>query len=419
MTTVQILNISAVILTCAAAFGWVNVRWLKLPHTIALVIMALGLSLSLILADRLLGGDLAVYLQNYVSQIHFNETLMIGMLSFLLFAGAMHTDLDLMLKYKWPILAMATLGVALSTAIVGFATHTALFFFGIDIPLAWCFVFGALISPTDPVAVLAIMKKAKLTKSLEIKIAGESLFNDGIGVVAFTLMLAIATSSGEATSFGNIVYLLLSEVAGGLLIGLAGGYIAFAAMRRIDEYSVEVLITLAAVTAIYSICITLHASGPLAVVAAGLLLGNHGTKLAMSEQTREHVLTFWSLLDEILNSVLFLLIGFEVLILGFNFSLLMATLTVIPILLVARLISVFIPLSISSRSKNRARGAIKILSWAGLRGGISIALALSLPYFEGRDAIIVITYGIVLFSIVVQGLTIEKLAIRWAKEGQG
>lgn len=418
MDLAHVLNISAFVLSAAAAFGWLNVRWLKLPHTIAMVLLALGASFLLMAFDHFTGGNISSLFTEQLAEIQFDETLLTGMLSFLLFAGALHIDLALLLKHKWPILAMATLGVALSTAIVGVATYHALAALDMAVPLSWCLVFGALISPTDPVAVLAILKKVHLPPSLEVKIAGESLFNDGIGIVAFLGTLAFATADSTAPGHGDIAMLLLSEVGGGVLIGLAGGYVAFLAMRSIDEYSVEVLITLALVVGVYAACLAVHASGPLAEVMAGLMIGNHGRKYAMSERTLRYVQMFWTLVDDILNSALFLLIGFEVMVLGFDSRLLMAIAAAIPILLLARFVSVAIPLHLSSRRNNRAQGSIRILTWAGLRGGISIALALSLPSFPGRETLVGITYGVVIFSILAQGLTIERLSMRWAGEGK-
>lgn len=414
MNITEMLYLSAAILTCAAAFGWANVRWLRIPHTIALVLSALAVSFVALAADHLFGGDVSILLRDYVTQVHFSDTLMVGMLSFLLFAGALHVDIGRMLRYKWLVLTMATFGVLISTAIVGVAAFIAFRIIGMDISLPWCLVFGALISPTDPVAVMSILKKINLPPAFETKIAGESLLNDGVGVVVFTVMLAIAIPGPNPNGM-DIFTLFLEEVVGGVALGFLGGYAAFLAMRKIDEYSVEVLITLALVTLLYSLCLTLHASGPLAVVVAGLFIGNRNKKFAMSPTTAQHVQMFWSLLDEILNSVLFLLIGFEVLVLDFNLTLFKVLLFIIPIVLLARFVSVVVPIALFSKKRYRAKGTIKILTWAGLRGGISVALALSLPEFAGRDTLILITYGVVITSIVVQGLTIERLAARWSK----
>lgn len=412
MTVIDILHLSAAILTCAAAFGWLNTISFKLPHAIAMLLFSLILSMGLIAVDRVSGGHIAEYLGSEVAKIQFNETLMIGMLSFLLFAGALHTNLEVLLTRKWPVLLMATFGVLLSTFIVGYVTHYMLAALDIALSLKWCLVFGALISPTDPVAVMAILKKVELPDTLEAMIGGESLFNDGMGVVVFIVMLTIATSSSDVVDYNQIASLFATEVIGGILVGLVCGWVAFLAMRKIDEYSVEVLISLALVTGVYSVCQLLHASGPLAVVVAGLLIGNHGMKYAMSEKTRQQLEDFWSMLDEILNSILFILIGLEALVLGFSMQLIVAAAVIVPVVLAARFTSVALSIKIISVRQHISKGAIQMLTWAGLRGGISVALALSLPQFEGRDTIVIMTYGLVICSILVQGLTIERLARR-------
>ncbi len=412
MAIVDAVNLAAALLTLSAVFGYVNHRWLKLPHTIGLVIIAFMASLGTIAADAVIPQlNLRTTATGILSAIDLPDTLMHGMLSLLLFAGAMHVDIDDLLSRKWAIGSMASVGILISTAIVGFGSHFLLSLLGFDIPLIWCLVFGALISPTDPVAVLGILKTIEVPKTLEAKIAGESLFNDGVGVVVFSILLAIAVggTAGESLGALDVIELFVLETAGGALIGLVIGYGAYRAMRTIDEHNLEVLITLALVLLATAFAHAVHASAPIAAVVAGLLMGNHGTRFAMSERTADHVQKFWSLIDEILNSVLFLIIGFEVLALAFEVSNLLAAILAIPLVLAARLVSVALPMSVLSLREEYTRGAIRVLTWGGLRGGISVALALSLPPGPSKEVILVITYGVVLFSIIVQGLSIGRV----------
>ncbi len=412
MTDISLFNLAAIVLTLAAGFGYVNHRWMKLPRSIGVVVIALFASLAVI------GLDAAVpalgfrdALRGTLERIDFHEVLMKGMLSFLLFAGALHVDLGGLLSRKWAIGTLATVGVLISTAIVGTVMYFVVGLFGLDIPLAWCLVFGALISPTDPVAVLGILKTVTVPKSLEVKIAGESLFNDGVGIVVFTLLVAIAlgAAGGEAITAAGVAKLFVMEAFGGALLGLVGGYVAFAAMRSIDEHNLEVLITLALVMVTYAIAFAIHVSGPIAVVVAGLLIGNPGTHLAMSETTRDHVYKFWSLIDEILNAVLFLIIGFEVIALAITGQIALVMAAAVPVVLAARFISVATPLTVLGLRRTFTKGAIPVLTWGGLRGGISVALALSLPNIAAKDTILAMTYAVVIFSIVVQGLTVKTV----------
>ncbi len=339
-----------------------------------------------------------------------------GMLSFLLFAGALHVDLGSLLSRKWAIASMATVGILLSTFIVGAAVYFAVGLAGLEIPFAYALVFGSLISPTDPVAVLGILKTVKVPHSLEAMIAGESLFNDGVGVVIFTILVAVAVGTGgngaEAITAGGVAKLFLLEAVGGAALGLIAGGIAYRAMKSIDEHNLEVLITLALVMLTYTVAFSIHVSGPIAVVVAGLFIGNRGVRLAMSETTRDHVQKFWSLIDEILNSVLFLIIGFEVIALKFTGEIAILIALMIPAVLASRLISVATPLIVFRLRRGLIKGAIPVLAWCGLRGGISVALALSLPDVPAKPTILAVTYGVVIFSIVVQGLTVEKVVRR-------
>lgn len=403
-----LFDLAAVMLGLSAVFGYLNHRWLRLPHTIGLVVIALVTALAALTVDLLAGAHFADTVRHQLARIDFHEALMKGMLSFLLFAGALHVDLELLASRKWPIATLATVGVVVSTALIGVGTYLALDLIGIGVPFVVCLIFGALISPTDPVAVLSILKSVAVPKTLEAKIAGESLFNDGVGVVLFTIIVAIAFGDArvEPTVIG-IATLFFQEAVGGAVLGTLGGGIAFLAMRSIDRHDLEVIITLALVTVVYSVAGRLHVSGPIAVVVAGLLIGNHGTRLAMSETTRDHVQKFWSLLDEILNSVLFLIIGFEVVAIAFEAGTWIAVAIAIPLVLLARLISVGLPMTVLRRWQELTPGAVPVLVWGGLRGGISVALALAIPANPDKDLILAMTYGVVIFSIIVQGLTVQ------------
>ncbi len=414
ITVVDFVNFAAAIITLSALFGYINHRWLGLPHTIGLVLIALLASLATIAVDAVVPAlGLKATLAAGLDRIDLDETLMKGMLSLLLFAGALHVDLGELASRKWAIGAMATVGLLLSTAVVGFGTYAVLGLLGLDLSLAYCLVFGALISPTDPVAVLGILKTVTVPPSLEAKIAGESLFNDGVGIVVFTILVTIAAgaSAGHGpVTVWQVAELFLVETVGGGLIGFVVGYGAYRVMRTIDEHNLEVLITLALVLLSSALAEAVHASAPIAAVVAGLLIGNHGTRFAMSDKTADHIQKFWSLIDEILNSVLFLIIGFEVLALAFEGRVLAAIAFAVPLVLLARLVGVAVPLFVLRLRESFTRGAVPVLTWGGLRGGISVALALALG--PAREVILPITYGVVIFSILVQGLTIGPLARR-------
>jgi len=402
-----VYQIIAVMLTMAALFSFLNYKTLKLPTTIGLMFFSLLMSLAII-GLHAVGLDLETPADAILNSIDFNQTLMHGMLSFLLFAGALHVDLGRLSKQKWVITSLATIGLLISTFLVGVSSWWILGALGFHIDLIWCLLFGSLISPTDPIAVLAILKTASAPESLETKIAGESLFNDGVAVVVFIVLLSIAAGGGEAT-VAHIATLFVEEAVGGAVFGLATGYLAFLMLRSVDNYTVEILITLALVTGGYAVAGAIHVSGPIAMVVCGLLIGNHGRALAMSDKTREHLDTFWELVDEILNAVLFVLIGFEVLVLSFSSDIIIAGVIMIFVILLARFISVAIPVTLLRASHQFTSGVISILTWGGLRGGISVALALSLPAGEARNIILPITYVVVVFSILVQGLTVGRL----------
>lgn len=412
----SLFEIAASLLALSALFGWINYVFIKLPHTIGLLAMALIASVCLLAAEKLWPGlGVTQTVRSAISQIDFFATVMEGMLAFLLFAGALHVDFNFLKDQKWAIGIMATLGVVLSTFIVGAGFWYLSGLLGINIPFAWALVFGALISPTDPVAVLSLLKSINVPHSLEAKIAGESLFNDGVGVVVFTILAAVAVQSGQGEAgidFVHVGELFFVEAIGGAVLGMVTGWIAYRAMAHVDEYTLEILISLGVVAATYAIAIRFHLSGPIAVVIAGLLVGNRGVRVGMSENTQKHLFAFWELIDEILNSVLFLLIGLEVIVLTLDPSAGWLVAVTIPLVLAARFISVFIPISVLSWWLHFTKGSIPVLTWGGLRGGISVALALSLPDNEYKPLILSATYGVVLFSIFVQGLSIKKLINR-------
>ena len=419
MTVASIFNLAAIVVTLAAVFGYVNHRWLRLPQSIGLVLIALVASFGALALDALFPTlDLRATVRETLLQIEFHDTLMKGMLSFLLFAGALHVDLEALLSRKWAISMLATVGTLISTSVVGLAMFQVFRIIDLDglaIALPYCFVFGALISPTDPIAVLSILKQVRVPASLEAKIAGESLFNDGVGVVVFTILVTIAAGAGEhggEVTRATVAVLFFQEAFGGAALGLVAGYLAYRAMQGINEHNLEVLITLALVMGAYAVASAIHVSGPIAMVIAGLFIGNHGARFAMSEATRDHVDKFWSLLDEVLNSVLFLAIGFEVLALTFGAGIMLAMAITIPVVLLARLVAVATPIGLLGLRREFTKGAIPVLTWGGLRGGISVALALSLPDIPAKPVLLAVTYGVVVFSIIVQGLTIGAVARR-------
>jgi len=403
----DLLNVIALLITLAALAAYVNHRLLKLPVTIGVMAVAMVLSVALLGLDAV-GIPFQDRARTWLSRIDFSAALMRGMLSFLLFAGALQVNLEDLLERKWSIASLATAGVMTSTFLVAGLAWLVLGWIGIHLPFIYCLLFGALISPTDPIAVMGILKNVGAPRSLEIKIAGESLFNDGVGVVVFLTILELATGNEPITA-AHVVGLFAQEALGGALFGLVAGYIAFLLLKSIDQYQVEVLITLALVTGGYALAAALHLSGPIAVVVAGLLIGNQGRRLAMSERTRHNLDLFWELIDEILNAVLFLLIGLEVLVLELSGPFLLAGVVMIPAVLLARLVSVSIPMTVLRPFRRFTPGAVRILAWGGLRGGISVALALSLPPGPARDVILAVTYVVVVFSILVQGLTLGRL----------
>ena len=409
---------AALLIVLAASLGYLNHRFLKLPPSVGLTMMGALASLIVVGLDRVLPGSTVGHdVVGFIAGIDFHTTLMDGMLSFLLFAGALHVDWIEMQRGRWPILVLSTIGVLISTALIGAGFYMLCLMLGLGIPFIWCFVFGALISPTDPVSVMGVLKRARVTPTLEATVAGESLFNDGVGVVVFAILLSSALS-GAPLSFAHAGHLFLVEAGGGVALGLAIGWVAFRAMRSIDEYRTEVLISLAVVMGGYALARWIHVSGPVAMAVAGLLIGNAGVAEAMSDTTRDYVLKFWALLDDILNAVLFLLIGLEVVTIPSDPRLLLVGVAAIPLVLLARASSVLLPLAGLWPFLTLGPLAPATLIWGGLRGGISIALVLALPDGPARSVTLAATYLIVLFSVIVQGGSIERVLARVARRDE-
>ena len=408
----SIFELAAMLLTLSAILGWINHKFLPMPHTIGLLVMSVVSSLILVAIDFAVPEQhLFDPLTKALEQIDFRAVVMDGMLAFLLFAGALNVDLGRLRNRALQVGVLATFGTLLSTVIVGLVFWLAANMLEFPLTLPWAMVFGALISPTDPVAVMSTLKNVKIPPQLEVEMQGESLFNDGVGIVLFTIMVLFATGAdGGTVTALDIAELLLVEAGGGLLIGIAVGYFAYWAMRLIDDYALEVLITLALVTATYALAQRLHLSGPLSVVAAGLLIGHHGPRDAMSDRTQTYVFGLWTLIDEILNSVLFLLIGLEVLILQFDKEALVIGAAAVPIVIVARFIAVGTPALIAWSSRLMSTRNVPFLTWAGIRGGISVALALSIPPGPAKPSILAATYAVVLFSVIIQGSTLGLVA---------
>ncbi|QDT08299.1 cation:proton antiporter [Planctomycetes bacterium K23_9] len=449
----ELFTITSVVIALSALFGYINVRFLKLPNTIGLMVIAIAFTLVLFASSMFTNTFLSAA-ERLVALIDFKTVLLDIMLGFLLFAGAMHTNFDQLRVQRWPVFVFSTLGVLASTFLVGTFVFFVFGMIGLEVKFIHCLLFGALISPTDPIAVLGILKKAGVPKKLETKIVGESLFNDGVGVVVFLTIMSIATGGaadhGKADVVGDDVQLVsmlaagevatdeagqiehdghsdsnggttvtavaelfLQEVLGGVLLGLALGYLVYQLLRSIDDYEIEVLITLACVMGGYSLAHAFHLSAPLAIVVAGLIVGNSTVRgTSMSEQTEQYVDKFWELMDMLMNAILFVLIGLEMLILDIRPEYIVASMIAIVIVLVSRYLSLLAPVRFFSKRLDFAPHTTTIMAWGGLRGGISIALALSLHDNMNRSLFLTVTYGVVVFSIIVQGLTVGKLANR-------
>lgn len=410
----QIYNIITVIILLAAIFGYINQRFIKLPGTIGIMLISLIASLLVVGIGNIFPAFFVQTIQS-ISAIDFNTVVLKVMLSFLLFAAAIHIDVKKLRSERMSILTFSTIGVVISTAIVGSLLYFTTVSFGLNVNFLYCLLFGALISPTDPIAVVGILKKAKIPQSLETKISGESLFNDGVGVVIFITLYEVAKQGLSNISGWDVIWLFVREAGGGLLLGWLLGYVCFYMIKSINNYVVEVMITLAVVMGGYTLAELLHVSGPLTMVMAGLVTGNKSLDIGVSDLSKDYLNKFWEMLDEVMNAILFLLIGFEMLIVPFNLTLLWMGCIAIVIVLFARLVSVWLPIMVLKRKSSFENNAIPILTWGALRGGISVALALSVPKYMYGEMFVSITYIVVLFSIIGQGLTIGKFANKLAE----
>lgn len=398
----------SVLIVLTAIFSYVNERYLKLPSTIGIMLMAMLVSIALVITGNIFPNLFASF-SRFIANLDFTEILMGAMLNFLLFAGAIHVRLKDLREQRAPIIVFSTISVIISTVLVGSIVYYILPLFRLNVPLIQCLVFGALISPTDPIAVLGILKKAGVRKSLETKVAGESLFNDGVAVVVFVVLLELAKGSDIDLSFTNISWLLIKEALGGFGMGVLLGFIGSRAMQRIDSANVSALITLAVVMGGYLIARAMHISGPLTMVAAGLVVGNFGKATRISVNTRDYLDKFWELIDEIMNAILFLIIGFELLLIPNITKYWLIGVISIAVVLLARFLSIWGPTRIIPFMPKFDRQTMTILVWGGLRGGVSVALALSIDEHLNKNLFLAMTYFIVVFSIVVQGLTVGKI----------
>lgn len=404
------------LIVLASIFAYVNLRFLKLPGTIGIMVIAMLVSVAIRLVGDQFFPDATKELYELFTDLDFNEILMGAMLNFLLFAGALHVKFSDLRDQKWAIMTYATVSVVLSAFIVSGILYYLAPYFGINIPYIYCLLFGTLISPTDPIVVLGILKQAKVPKAIETKITGESLFNDGVAVVMFAVVLQIATNPNFEPSFGSISHLFLLEAGGGIILGAVLGWSASTLMKQIDDYKVSVLITLAVVMGGFLIAKETHVSSPLAMVIAGLIIGNYGKKAAMSKETQDYLGKFWELIDEIMNAILFLFIGFELLLIDDLLGEILLGVACIFIVLFSRFLSILIPFKTLLRRNPYSKGSLPVMVWGGIRGGVSIALVLSMPNGELKELLLEITYIVVLFSIVVQGLTVGNVAQRFLKD---
>lgn len=403
----EMFSLFSILISLAAVFSYMNVRLFRLPSGILLMLMGTVVSLVIIIAGQL-SPAVTAYIKQELALIDFSQFLLGILLSFLLFAGSLHVNFDDLKRSGLSIISFATMGTILSTVFIGTIVYYLFAAMNAPIPYIGCLLFGALISPTDPIAVLGILKKANIAHSVEIKITGESLFNDGIGVVIFMTLAQISSLGIEHTSMVQVGGLFLREAVGGIFIGVVIGFIGYWLMKSIDHFQTEILISLAMVMGGYSLCHYLHVSGPLAMVVAGLWTGNQGRALAMSDTTRDYLEKFWEVTDEVLNAVLFMLIGLELVTVNFTWNYLTIGLLAAVAMLVARYCSLWIPAQLFRFKQSLEPRTLEIMTWGGLRGGISIALALALPKSAETDVIVSVAFVMVLFSILVQGFTMER-----------
>jgi CPA1 family monovalent cation:H+ antiporter len=404
----------SILISLAALFSYINIKWLRLPSGIALMLMGAMISIGIVVAGRF-STEFTSYIRTQLLSIDFSEFVLGILLSFLLFAGSLHVSYQQLKKSAKSILCFSTIGVLISTFLVGELAYLLISAFGGTVPFVYCLLFGALISPTDPVSVIGILKKAGIPESVQTKINGEALFNDGVGVVVFVTILQIILQGTEHASVGSVITLFVQEALGGIAAGLVIGYAGYRFMRSIDHFQTEILISLAMVMGGYSLCHYLHVSGPLAMVVAGIFTGYKSIGEAMSDVTRDYLEKFWEIVDEILNSVLFMLIGLELVTISFHFQYTIVGLIMAGSLIVIRYLSLWIPSVLFRFRKGLEKNTLEIMSWGGLRGGISIALALSIPAGEFKNIIVLLTYTIVLFSVIVQGMTMGKVVKRLGK----
>ncbi|MCH9633093.1 MAG: Na(+)/H(+) antiporter NhaP [Chlamydiae bacterium] len=401
-----LFNLIAIVITITGLFSYINYKFIKLPTTIGLMAISILFSAFLIFL-HLVGFDVQAPASKLIGNLDFSKVLINGLLSFLLFAGSLHINLTDLRKEKWVVVTLALLGTIASTAIVGFLIYFVFRLFGFELPWIYCFLFGALISPTDPIAVLAMLKNAKAPQPLQIKIAGESLFNDGVGIVIFITIMQVITTADFAPT--QVLLLFIREAFGGLVLGFILGWFAYFLLNTVKDYYVQVLITLAVVTGGYALALALETSGPIAMVMAGILVGNHGRLKALDEESRKYLDTFWEIIDEVLNSILFVLIGLEVLLLSFTWNNVFVGLIAIAVVLFARFLSVWVPIRCFSFFRGFVDKVVLMLTWGGLRGGLSVAMALSIPPNPYREIILTTTYIVMAFSVLVQGLTMQSV----------
>jgi CPA1 family monovalent cation:H+ antiporter len=405
-------DVAAILVVAAAVLGWANYHFLRLPTSVGLTVMGALASIVLLLVNEFVPGvTIDDWITALLDRMDFTQTLLQGMLSFLLFAGALHVDLEQLRKDWLPVLALSTVGVLVSTVLIGSATWGVGWLLDLPIQPIWYFVFGALISPTDPVSVLSVLREEHVPEGLQATVAGESLFNDGVGIVVFTILFEAALT-GRDFSLGEGARLFAQEAGGGIAIGLVAGWLGYRALRSMDEYALEVMVTLAVVMGGYALCSALHVSGPLSMAVAGLLIGNFGVSYAMSDVTRDYVIKFWALIDDMLNAVLFLLIGLQVIALAPGGPHIALGAAAIVIVLAGRAVSLQLLAGLIPPSRRHGRGAFNVLWWGGLRGGISIALALAIPQGETRELILAATFAAVLFSVLVQRATLGRVIER-------